>query len=115
VPVRSAPEGWLDGSLVFGREDGGAFKVAQLYRRSDEAWQQAGVTPIRLHVCRHSFASNAIAAGFDSKAIATYMGHSSIRITFDLYGKLLPGDSERAVAPWLTYFDTPKELPAGAD
>ena len=32
-----------------------------------------------------------IAAGVNAKALASYMGHSSIKVTFDLYGHLMPG------------------------
>jgi integrase len=32
----------------------------------------------------------------NAKAISTYMGHSSIQITFDLYGHLMPGNEVEA-------------------
>lgn len=38
-----------------------------------------------------------IAAGVNAKALATFMGHSSIKVTYDLYGHLMPG-SEREAA-----------------
>jgi integrase len=37
-----------------------------------------------------------IAAGINAKALSTYMGHSSIQITFDLYGHLMPGYMDEA-------------------
>jgi len=37
-----------------------------------------------------------IAAGINAKALSTYMGHSSIAITFDLYGHLMPGYMDEA-------------------
>ena len=37
-----------------------------------------------------------IAAGINSKALSTYMGHSSITITLDRYGHLLPGNETQA-------------------
>jgi len=33
-----------------------------------------------------------IAAGVNAKALATYLGHSSITITLDRYGHLMPGN-----------------------
>jgi integrase len=42
--------------------------------------------------CRHTFASLMIAAGVNAKALATYMGHSSITITLDRHGHLMPGN-----------------------
>ena len=37
-----------------------------------------------------------IAAGNNAKAIATFMGHSSVQITYDRYGHLMPGGEEEA-------------------
>jgi len=37
-----------------------------------------------------------IAACINAKALSTYMGHSSISITFDLYGHLMPGYMDEA-------------------
>jgi integrase len=54
------------------------------------------IPPIGLHECRHTFASLMIAAGVNVKALSTYMGHSSIAITLDRYGHLMPGNEEQA-------------------
>lgn len=79
-------------TLVFGQADGMPFSSGTLYRRADAAWRQAGLTGrLRLHQARHSYASYLIAAGANPKAISTFMGHSSINVTFDLYGHLMPG------------------------
>jgi hypothetical protein len=37
-----------------------------------------------------------IAAGVNAKALSAYMGHSSITITLDRYGHLMPGNEEQA-------------------
>lgn len=37
-----------------------------------------------------------IAAGVNAKALSVYMGHSSVVITFDLYGHLMPGNEAEA-------------------
>jgi integrase len=39
-----------------------------------------------------------IAAGVNAKALASYMGHSSIQITFDRYGHLMPSNEDEAAA-----------------
>ena len=52
--------------------------------------------PIGLHEARHTFASLMIAAGVNAKALSTFMGHSSIQITLDRYGHLMPGSEEEA-------------------
>jgi integrase len=63
----------------------------------DHVRPRAGLEPIGLHECRHTFASLLIAAGVNAKAITAY-GHASIQTTFDLYGHLMPGSEEEAVA-----------------
>ena len=51
---------------------------------------------IALYECRHTYASLMIPAGVNAKALSTYMGHSSIQITYDRYGHLMPGNEEEA-------------------
>jgi len=82
--------------LVFGRGDGQAFAPVTVNRRAQRAWQRAGLSPIGLHECRHTFASFMIAAGVNAKALSVYMGHASVTITFDLYGHLMPGNEQEA-------------------
>ena len=77
------------------------FHAATLYRRADGVWKAAGLEErLRLHQARHTYASFMIASGVNAKALVQYMGHSSIKLTFDLYGHLMPG-SEREAAQLL--------------
>jgi len=64
--------------------------------RAETAWAAAGLAPIGLHECRHTFASFIIAAGVNAKVLSTYMGHASVTITFDRYGHLMPGNEAEA-------------------
>lgn len=65
---------------------------ARLYRYADQRWREAGLADrLRLHQAHHSYASFMIAAGVNPKALSSFMGHSSITVTFDLYGHLMPG------------------------
>ena len=43
-----------------------------------------------LHALRHFFASWAIERGFSAKRVQALLGHSSIQMTFDVYGHLFP-------------------------
>lgn len=45
----------------------------------------AGVPVIRLHEARHTAATLALEAGIDRKIVSTQLGHSTVRITEDLY------------------------------
>jgi integrase len=82
--------------LVFGRDAEHPFTSSNVWRRAHTAWERAGLEPITLHEARHTFASLMIAAGVNAKALSTYMGHSSITITYDRYGHLMPGNEEEA-------------------
>ena len=79
------------------------FTPSAVHKRVRTAWRRAGIPPINLHEARHTFASTAIAAGLNAKTIATYMGHSSIQVTYDLYGKLMPGAETESAARFEAY------------
>jgi integrase len=81
--------------LVFGT-GGVPFSASSVRERATRAWGRAGVRPIGLHDCRHTFASLMIAAGVNAKALSTFMGHANISITLDRYGHLLPGAENEA-------------------
>ena len=81
---------------VFGRTPGEPFAPSSVYKRAHKAWKAASLEPIKPHDLRHCCASLMIAAGINAKALSTYMGHSSIAITFDLYGHLMPGYMDEA-------------------
>ena len=72
------------------------FQPKSLSNRAGRAWKRAGLQPITLHECRHTFASLMIAAGVNAKALSTYMGHASVMITLDRYGHLMPGNEREA-------------------
>ena len=86
---------WSEG-LVFGRTRDVPFLAKTPSDRARRTWVKAGLNPIGLHECRHTFASFMIAAGVNAKALSVYMGHSSVTITFDRYGHLMPGNEAEA-------------------
>jgi integrase len=107
---------WHDG-LVFGRTPVLPFNDSSIAARAASAWRGAAVerareaglsdaeieqvakdfaAPLTLHEARHTFASMMIAAGVNAKALSSYLGHSSIAITFDRYGHMMPGNEDEA-------------------
>jgi integrase len=52
--------------------------------------KDAGVKRVEFHALRHSYATLMIASGANMKYLQHQMGHSSIRVTMDMYGHLLP-------------------------
>lgn len=92
-------QAWLkvapDGKLLFASARGGVMDRSNFYHR---VWRSllkyAGEEDCGLsfHALRHFYASSLIAAGMNAKEIQTTMGHSSIQVTYDLYGDLLEED-----------------------
>jgi len=106
VPILAVLRDYLDAlkidtgrdgdDLVFGRSTVEPFSPSTTREGSQRAWKRAGLPPITLHECRHTFASLLIDAGVNAKAIQTFMGHATIEMTFGQYGHLMPGSREQA-------------------
>jgi integrase len=77
--------------LVFGTSTESPFTPSNVRRKAELVWANVKpkpLTPIGLHEARHTFASLLIDADVNPKAISRYLGHSSIEVTFDVYGGL---------------------------
>ncbi len=96
--------------LAFG-VGGNPFSASSVAERAQRAWRAAGLQPISMHDCRHTFASLMIAAGVNAKALSTFMGHANISITLDRYGHLLPGAEDEAANLMDTYLDAATNSP----
>ncbi len=48
-------------------------------------YRECEISQYHFHTLRHTFASRAIELGFDPKSLSEILGHSSVRITLDLY------------------------------
>jgi len=100
-------------ALVFTADEGGPLRNGNFHAR---VWKPVltttnippGLTP---HELRHTCATLLIAQGADPKAIQSQMRHSTISVTFDVYGHLFPGhlntvldrlddDHQAAVEDW---------------
>jgi integrase len=81
--------------LVFGGRDGGPLRRNNFRRR---VWlpavERAELGRVRFHDLRHTAAAFMIAANVHPKVIQSRLGHSSIRVTVDTYGHLLPSLDE---------------------
>ena len=59
--------------------------------------EQAGLRKIRLHDLRHTYASLLIQQGESLAYVQQQLGHSSVQVTVDVYGHLIPGANRAAV------------------
>lgn len=76
--------------LVFTARRGGEVRVRNFRRNWQTACAAAGLAGLRVHDIRHSHAAALISAGVSLTAIQRRLGHSTIAVTSDLYGHLLP-------------------------
>ncbi|HKN87716.1 MAG TPA: site-specific integrase [Nitrospiraceae bacterium] len=59
--------------------------------------KSAGLRHVRFHDLRHTFASLLLQQGESPVYVKEQMGHSSIQVTVDEYGHLIPGGNRQAV------------------
>jgi len=78
--------------LVFPSTAGAPLEGINVYHRDFlPCVEAAGLRRITFHTLRHSYASHLIQAGASLVYVKEQMGHSSIRVTVDTYGHLVPG------------------------
>ena len=58
---------------------------------------KAGIREMRIHDIRHTFASLLLSKGESPVYVKEQLGHSSIKMTVDVYGHLIPGSNRGAV------------------
>lgn len=73
-------------NLVFTSETGGVYNQQRLGTAFRAVLKIAGLSNIRFHDLRHTYAVNAIRAGDDIKTIQGNLGHASAAFTLDKYG-----------------------------
>ncbi len=82
----------ISDNLVFPSPDGAILDPDNLYHRYFQpVLIKAGLRKIRLHDLRHTFGSLLIQNGASIVYVKEQMGHSSIQVTVDIYGHLIPG------------------------
>ena len=69
--------------------------------------EHAGLRRFRFHDLRHTFGSLLIQGGASLAYVREQMGHSSIQVTVDTYGHLIPG----ADVNWVDRLDAAADLP----
>jgi len=92
--VKAFAEGKSDISdeLVFPSEAGTPIEMNNFSERLFKPLVSgAGLRRIRFHDLRHSYGSLLIQAGASLAYVRDQMGHSSIQVTVDIYGHLIPG------------------------
>ena len=90
--VNEIMEGWLFPSPV-----GTQIDPSNLRKLFSRLLSDAGLRRVRFHDLQHSFASLLLQNGESLTYVKEQMGHSSINVTVDIYGHLVPGGNRQAV------------------
>lgn len=101
LPAFASPTGSAD-ALVFPGERGGLMNHANFYRRHFKPAVRRALPEelhgLRFHDLRHTAAALLIELGAHPKEIADRLGHSSITVTMDRYGHVMPARDQALTA-----------------
>jgi integrase len=78
---------WENSGLVFTTEFGTPVEPRNILRTVETAAAKAGIEGVGVHTLRHSAAVAWLEADVHIKAVADLLGHSSIAVTGDIYGR----------------------------
>lgn len=83
--------------FVISTKMGGSVYPAPFQSTLDSICRDAGIKRFGIHALRHTFASKMIEAGVDIKVVSKILGHSSVKITYDIYIHVLDSQKKNAV------------------
>jgi integrase len=89
---------WINSGFIFTTRLGTPIDPRNLLREFKGLCAQAGLGDWHLHELRHSSASLMLASGVKLQVVSEVLGHSSIRMTADVYGHILDPDREVAAS-----------------
>jgi integrase len=102
-----------DPHLIFAAPDGSHLRPDTVTADVCRIAGQAGLKGISLHSLRHSHGSQLLSAGVPLPAVSKRLGHSTPRVTAEIYSHALPEDEEAAAGVWETlmrpHLDPPKK------
>lgn len=84
--------------LVFARADGSPWAPDTISKAFGRLARSQGLEGITFHTLRHSHASHLLRQNVHMKVASERLGHSTIKITMDLYSHLLDGMQDEAAA-----------------
>ena len=88
---RALKKGWSFPEWVFANRKGKMLKHVTFRRALKRCLENAKLHEIRVHDLRHSYATIRLLRGHNVGDVSYQLGHSSIQITYDVYGHWIPG------------------------
>ena len=104
--LQFGPDYRNDLDLIFSNPDGSPLKpnsisatVSALFKRLKIPKPKGGA----LHLLRHTLASQMLDSGVPLSVVSQRLGHSSVRVTADIYSHAIHGQDDEAVRRWEEY------------
>jgi integrase len=88
--------GYSEAGKLFCHPDGRPIHPDTITRRFNRLVDQAGVSRIRLHDVRHTYATLSLDAGIDPKIVSDRIGHSNMAYTLQIYTHPSTGRDRKA-------------------
>lgn len=99
---------WPDTDLVFVWPDGSPVHPDVITRTYNRIRDAAELPKMHLHNLRHAFATTSLLGGVDIKVVSERLGHSSTRITHDIYTASVPALDRAAAVLVADLYDRPR-------
>jgi integrase len=109
--ILAAHLGRHESDTVFPDSKGGTLRVSNFRNHILKACPEVGIEPIRTHDLRHTAASLMLGVEPDLHLVMRQLGHSSISVTVDRYGHLMPDRAEQVADKLDALLE--RELPRG--
>ena len=84
-------------NLVFCTKTGEAYRAGDMRMRFRDLAAKSGVDNIHIHCLRHTFATRGLESGIELRVMQELLGHSSIKMTSDIYTHVLPDKKKDSV------------------
>jgi integrase len=91
-------EAWVEPGFIFTTSIGTPIDPRNLYCEFSQICERSGLGHWHPHELRHSAASLMLASGVKLQVVSEVLGHSSIRMTADVYGHILDPDRQQAAS-----------------
>ena len=93
-----AGSSWQDNDLVFCQSNGKPIDARKDWMRWRDLLREAGVRHARLHDARHTAATMLLAQKVPARVVMEILGHSTIAVTQNIYGHVMPEAVSAATA-----------------
>jgi integrase len=109
---------YAEGDLIFANPDGTPAKPDSVSSAVSLLCKRLKLpTGVSLHTLRHTHGSHLLAAGMEITAVSERLGHSSVRVTQEIYAHAIPGRDDEAALKWEQFQrqNKPEDHPRGVN